>query len=256
MTFVHSFDIKVHFASFKPSRKTKLWSSSFGAQKRDAFDRLFGGRVAWQGLRRRRVQWHCPRAPTQDPSKGRQPKNRHSPHETRNGLSVWFPPFSGWPGSLVLLPGPGLVPVCFLFLLLFLSIGRGRHVPAPGWDGRRVKSKGTDTRTGTGCRPKDRLFQVPSMYDYLAYLIVPDLFFALRFAFYFPRMLWALQWLSSPPAVPSSVVQDKPGERFLWMEEDALDGLSFNSPRVRSNVCFVGCPCQSACEALDFKRSL
>ena len=43
--------------------------------------------------------------------------------------------------------------------------------------------------------------------------------------------------------------------RLLWMEEDALDGLSFHSPRVLSNVCFVGGPCQSAGEALDFKRS-
>ena len=96
---------------------------------------------------------------------------------------------------------------------------------------------------------------------------VPDLFFPLRFAIYFPRVLWALQWLSSTLAAPYSVVQDKSSSplriflallekhRLPWMEEDALDGLSFHSPRVQSNVCFIGCPCQTTCEALDFKRS-
>ena len=48
-------------------------------------------------------------------------------------------------------PAPeGLLGLCFE------SLGRGRHVPAPG--GRDVGSnaKGTDPRTGTGHRPKER----------------------------------------------------------------------------------------------------
>ena len=52
------------------------------------------------------------------------------------------------------------VSVCFFFFRLLLSIGRGRHVPAPRWEGRRVKRTGTDPRTGGGRRPKNRLFQV------------------------------------------------------------------------------------------------
>ena len=34
------------------------------------------GRVAQLALERRRVQWHCPRAPTPEPGKGHRPKNR------------------------------------------------------------------------------------------------------------------------------------------------------------------------------------
>ena len=34
------------------------------------------GRVAKLALERRRVQWHCPRAPTPEPGKGHRPKNR------------------------------------------------------------------------------------------------------------------------------------------------------------------------------------
>ena len=65
------------------------------------------------------------------------------------------------------------------------------------------------------------------MYDLLAYLVVPDLFFPLRFAIYFPRMLWALQWLSSTPTVPSPVVQDK-----------SLSPLRILSLSWRSTGCF------------------
>ena len=56
------------------------------------------------------------------------------------------------------------VPACFclffFFLLLFLSIGGGRHVSAPGWEGRRVKRTGTDPRTGGGADPRTGFFQV------------------------------------------------------------------------------------------------
>ena len=89
-----------------------------------------------------RVQWHCPRAPTPEPSKeGHRPKDRHS--QTRNVFLPWCLVFSlswlavsGLPwfrvaGSPVL---PRRVPVCSLFRLLFLSFGRGRHVPAGGRD--------------------------------------------------------------------------------------------------------------------------
>ena len=103
------------------------------------------GRVAKLALERRRVQWHCPRAPAPEPDKGRRPKDRHT--QTRNVFLPWCLVFSlswlavsGLPwfrvdASPVL---PRRVPVCSLFRLLSLSFGRGRHVPAPG--GRDVGS--------------------------------------------------------------------------------------------------------------------
>ena len=173
------------------------------------------GRVAKLALERRRVQWHCPRAPTPEPGKGRRPKNRHSSKAKRVSalVSCLLPVlaflcrgFPG-PGSLVLRPCPfGF----FVFVPPHVSFHWPRASRSSSRrEGRQVKRRGTDPRTGTGRRPKDRLFQVPSMYDFLAYLVVPDLFFPLHFAIYFPRVLSALQWLSSTLAVPYSVVQDK-----------------------------------------------
>ena len=92
-----------------------------------------------------RVQQRCPRAPTPEPGKGRRPKNRHSKKAKRVSARVFclLPVLAclwrGFPGSgsLVLRPCPfGFL--FFLFRLMFLFIGRGRHVPAPG--GRDVGS--------------------------------------------------------------------------------------------------------------------
>ena len=75
------------------------------------------GRVAKLALERRRVQWHCPRAP----SKAKRVSAL---------VSCLFPVLAclcrGFPGSgsLVLRPCPfGFL--CFLFRLMFLSTGRG-----------------------------------------------------------------------------------------------------------------------------------
>ena len=54
-------------------------------------------------------------------------------------------------------------------------------------EGRRGKRRGTDPRTGTGRRPKDQLFQVPSMYGFVVYIVAPGLFFPLHFAILFWR---------------------------------------------------------------------
>ena len=73
----------------------------------------------------------------------------------------WLAAPVSFSGVLFSRPGPSLFLSAFLFLLLFLSIGRGRHVPAPG--GRDVGSKtlsflgdvphldgkGTEPRTGS-----------------------------------------------------------------------------------------------------------
>ena len=75
--------------------------------------------------------------------------------------------------------------VCFLFRLMFLSTGRGRHVPAPS--GRDVgSSSGTDPRTG--------FFRYPSTYCFVVYLValVYLVAFALLFLFLFvfPLLLY------------------------------------------------------------------
>ena len=50
----------------KPLRRPPLWSSHLaGAHEKPAFDQA--GRVAKLALGRRRVQWHCSRAPTSEP---------------------------------------------------------------------------------------------------------------------------------------------------------------------------------------------
>ena len=162
VTFVHSLDINAFHLVQKTSQKT------VGAQERNAFDRLFGGRVP-VGTGKAEGSVHCPRAPTPEPSKGRRPQNRHS--QKRNVHRPWSPVscLSCLAGLGVLsrarVSGPFTgslrVSVCLFLFFLFLFIDRGRHVPAPRWEGRRVKRQGADPRTGTGHRPKDRLFQVP-----------------------------------------------------------------------------------------------
>ena len=78
VTFVHSFDIKVHFTLFKTSQKTNVVVElPFGAQERHAFGHQFGGQVPF-GTRKAEGPVHCPRVPTLEPSKGRRPKNRHT----------------------------------------------------------------------------------------------------------------------------------------------------------------------------------
>ena len=123
---------------------------------------------------------HCPRAPTLEPSKGLRPQNRYS--QKRKVKRSWCPVSClSWLARLGFLSRARVsgsffpIPACFclfFFLLLFLSIGRGRHVPAPGWEGRRVKRTGAD----------------PSARDCLAYLVAPVLFFVFLFATLFLRI--------------------------------------------------------------------
>ena len=239
------------------------------------------GRVAKLALERRRVQQRCPRGFSsaalghrpQNPAKGADP--RTGTPQRRNVFLPGCSVFSlSWPAcaGAFLVPGPwcsGPAPSGSCLFgsassFFLLAAGVTFQLPAGGTSGQAQRH-----------RPKNR-YRAPTQgpafsgtfYVRLSCVPrVPDLFFPLHFAIYFPRMLWALQWLSSTPAAPYSVVQDKSSSplrifvallekhRLPWMEEVALDGLSFHSPRVQSNVCFIGCPCQSTCEALDFKRS-
>ena len=142
------------------------------------------------------VQQRCPRAPTPEPGKGRRPKNRHSSKAKRVSARVFcllpvlaclWRGFPG-PGSLVLRPCPfGFLFV--LFRLMFLFLGRGRHVPAPS--GRDVgSSAGAPTQEPElGTDPRTGFYRYPSTYDFDVYLVAPDLFFPFSFAILFVVVL-------------------------------------------------------------------
>ena len=158
------------------------------------------------GLKRRRVQ--CA-------ALGRRPKNRATKrgHRPKNGtrfakslsasVSCFFPVLAACAG-LRLASGRWfsfLVSACsclcfglFSFLFgrrpkdrSFPSFGRGRHVPAPGWERRRVKRTGTDPRTGGGADPRTGFVRYPSTYAFLLYLEAPVLFFVFQFPTLFLR---------------------------------------------------------------------
>ena len=134
-------------SSPKPLKRQPLWSGHLaGAHERQAFDQA--GRVALAGTqKRRRVQWHCPRAPTPEPGKGRRPKNRQSQRR-----KVFLPgcpvSFLSWPaccrgfpgsGSLVLRPLSLRVP-CLVFVppdvSFLLAAGVTFQLPAGGTSGQ------------------------------------------------------------------------------------------------------------------------
>ena len=90
---------------------------------------------------------------------------------------------------------------------MFLSTGRGRHVPAPG--GRDVgSSAGAPTREPVqGADPRTGFYRYPSTYDFDVYLVAPDLFFPFSFAILFVVVLVLgslypslLQLTHSPPS--------------------------------------------------------
>ena len=170
--------------------RPQLWSSHLaGAHERQACC----GRVAKLALERRRVQQRCPRAPTPERGGGRRPKNRQSQRR-----KVFLPGCSvfslSWPACAWSL----LVPVrwfsgpapsassLFWFRLMFLSIGRGRRVPAAS--GRDVGSSAVapTQEPAQGADPRTGFCRYPSAYGFVVYLVAPGLFFPLHFAI----LLW------------------------------------------------------------------
>ena len=94
---------------------------------------------------------------------------------------------------------PLRVPVCFVPPDVSFPWPRASRSSSQR-EGRRVKRRGTDPRTGTGHRPKDRLFQVPlSTYVFLVYFVAPALFFPFLFATLFSRMCLSFGMLSGYP---------------------------------------------------------
>ena len=109
-----------------------------------------------------RVQQRCPRAPSPEPVQ-RAPTQEPALQKRRNVFrpGVLACLCRGFPGSgsLVL----WLCPFGFLFVLVPPGVSfcwpRASRSSSQR-EGRRVKRRGTDPRTGTGRRPKDRLLQV------------------------------------------------------------------------------------------------
>ena len=140
-----------------------MWSSHLaGAQERHAFDQA--GRVAKLALERQRVQLHCPRAPTPEPALSmRKVKRPWCPVSFLSWLAVRG--FLSALGSLVRFPCPGV------FLSIFFSFfgrrpknrsvpsfGRGASSSSSRREGRRVRRKGTDPRTGPFRHPLYAVF--------------------------------------------------------------------------------------------------
>ena len=193
--------------------KPQLWSSHLaGAHERQAFDHRCG-RVAKLALKRRRVQQRCPRAPTPEPGKGRRPKNRQS-----QWRKVFLPGCSVVPGRWFSGPAPS-GSCLLLFRMMFLSTGRGRHVPAPSGRDVGSNSGGTDPRTGPFLGIPLRASSWCSFFLFLFALIT--LFYYWRF-WPFPRfesvhrVCQAISIFSGARVLPGDWDPIAPGRR-LWM---------------------------------------
>ena len=143
--------------------RPQLWSSHLaGAHERHAFGpqlwlscpagtRKAGGSAALPS----RVQQRCPRAPTPEPGKGRRPKNRQS-QRRKVFLPGCFVFSLSWPacGGAFLVPGSLVLRPCpFGFLFVFVPPDVSFYWPRASRsssqrEGRRVKRRGTDPRTG------------------------------------------------------------------------------------------------------------
>ena len=144
-----------------------------------------------------RVQERCPRAPSPEPCKGRRPKNRHSKKGETFSVLVSWPACAG----AFLVPGrwfSGPAPCLFWFRLVFLSTGRGRHIPAPS--GRDVgSSSGAPTQEPVqGADPRTGFYRYPSTYDFVVYLValVYLVVLALLFPFLFATLFFACSCLA------------------------------------------------------------
>ena len=172
VTFVHSFvqqsSRQGHLTLLKTSHKTNVVDElPFGAQERNACDSSRG----------RVTSWDSKGGGFSALPSGADPRTEQAASTLEPAIFIRkvkrFSACPGWPFRFFFLVSvrwfsfPVPVCFCFFFLLLFLATGRGRHVPAPGWEGRRVEGKGTDPRTG--------FFRYPST------------FFHIHFAIYFLR---------------------------------------------------------------------
>ena len=149
--------------------------------------------------------WHSKGGGFSGTALGQRPQNRAKGADPRTGTPLrrnvflpWCPVSSlSWPASAgaFLVPGrwfsgPASSGCClFWFRLMFLSTGRGRHVPAPG--GRDVGSSAVapTQEPVQGADPRTGFYRYPSTYDFDVYLVAPDLFFPFSFAILFVVVL-------------------------------------------------------------------
>ena len=153
--------------------RPQSWSSHLaGAHERQAFDHRCG-RVAKLALERRRVQQRCPRAPAlpsgTDPRTGqRAPTQEPAISKAKSVSARVFCLLPVLACLCLVSPGSGsrvLRPCPFGFLFVLVPPHVSFYWPRASRsssqrEGRRVKRRGTDPRTATGRRPKDRLLQV------------------------------------------------------------------------------------------------
>ena len=141
-----------------PNLLPPLWSSHLAsAHERNALTTVVVGSLSKDSKKGGGFSGTALGHRPQNRAKGADPRTGTPPR--RNVFLPWCPVSSlSWPAcaGAFLVPGrwfssPAPSGSClFLFRLLFLSTGRGRHVPAPRAqrEGRRVKRRGTDPRTG------------------------------------------------------------------------------------------------------------
>ena len=149
------------------------------------------GRVAKLALERRRVQQRCPRG-FSSAALGHRPQNRTKGADPRTGTlqrrKVFLPGCSvfslSWPAcaGAFLVPGrwfsgPAPSVSCLFCSAPDVSFYWPRaSLSCSQREGRRVKRRGTDPRTGTGRRPKDRLLQVSPFTQYVYIFSAIDVF--------------------------------------------------------------------------------
>ena len=108
------------------------------------------------------------RAPTQEPALQKKAKRFPS---WCPGLPV--PGLSGFRVAGFSGPAPS-VSCLFLFRLMFLSTGRGRHFPAPSGRDVGSSSKRAPTQEPVqGADPRTGFYRYPSTYDFVVYLLAP-----------------------------------------------------------------------------------
>ena len=160
--------------------RPQSWSSHLAsAHERQAFDHRCG-RVAKLALERRRVQWHCPRAPTPEPGKGHQTKNRQSQRRKvfLPGCSVFSLSWPACAWSLLVpvrgFPGPapsGSFLFWFRQICFFLWPRASRS--SSQREGRGSSAGAPTQETAQGADPRTGFCRYPSAYGFVVYLVAP-----------------------------------------------------------------------------------
>ena len=168
MTFVHSFDIKVHFWLFKTSQKTNVVVELHLGLKRGTPLTACSVVESQLGLERLRVQCAALGRRPQNRAKGAVPRTGTHKSEMCFGLGLLFPACLAWPGwgffpghgSLALFPGPCVFVSAFSFSFCFFSLTAGVTFQLPE-GGTPGKSLGHRPKNLSRAPTQGPAFQVP-----------------------------------------------------------------------------------------------